>query len=121
MRGPSVVRDPHPLPSTGCQFGIWFNQEGQKLRQKFDLDSFSKIETLHNELHERFLTIYEIYFGSAEGIVYDPKAKLEKFKVSEELTSKAQNAFTELRERSYALIKELESLKKAIENSDKFS
>ena len=113
--GALVVRDPHPLASTECAFGLWFNKEGEGLYNALDIDGLETIHSLHDQLHEKYLLIYEIFFGSAEGVVYDRKARLTKRNVQQEQEEMAKQYFAELRELSYLMLQEIENLQKQIE------
>ena len=113
--GALVVRDPHPLASTECAFGLWFNKEGTNLYDTLQIEGLETIHSLHNQLHDKYLLIYETFFGSAEGIVYDRKAKLTKRNVLKTEEDQAKQHFTELRELSYMMLQEIENLQKHIE------
>ncbi len=115
--GESLVRDPHPLESTACQFGLWFNYEGVRLFKALNIDGIETIHTLHHQLHEKYLTIYEIYFGSAEGIVYDSKARLQKNTISITEEENVRENFRELRELSYLMLEEIQKLQTLLEDS----
>lgn len=52
-----------PAAHTECRFGIWFYGEGQKLDRLTGMDGLKEVETLHNELHECYRSIYELYAG----------------------------------------------------------
>jgi hypothetical protein len=117
--GKSLVRDPHPLESTACQFGLWFNSEGEVLFNMLKINGIDTIHTLHNQLHEKYLTIYEIYFGSAEGIIYDSKVKLQKNTISITEEEKAREHFAELRKLSYLMLGEIEKLQTVLEDNHK--
>ncbi|HFS85348.1 MAG TPA: hypothetical protein ENK72_01890 [Epsilonproteobacteria bacterium] len=120
IKGKNVVRDPHPIASTHCQFGLWFNKEGETLYQILEVEGFERIHQLHHALHEKYLNIYEIYFGSAKGVVYDSSAKLEKRTVSREMEENAQQEFEFLRGLSRKMLEELAVLENTVKTSDKF-
>ena len=119
-RGSSAIRDPHPLASTACQFGIWFNDEGKNLYEKLGTDGFSKIHLLHDKLHEKYLNIYEIYFGSAEGVAYNQKAVLTKNTISKAQEEEAQAHMAKLRKLSYLMLEELTELQEEVKKSALF-
>ncbi len=119
-RGSSAIRDPHPLASTACQFGLWFNDEGKNLYQKLGTEGFEKIHLLHDKLHEKYLNIYEIYFGSAEGIVYNQKAVLTKNTIFKEQEEQAQVHMATLRKLSYDMLEELRELQEEVKRSTLF-
>ena len=107
VEGKNMVRDPHPLSSSACMFGMWFNKEGKKLYKILNIDGDVNIHRIHEKLHEKYLNIYEIYFGSAEGIIYNQKVSLAKRKVSKKEDKKAKLLMKELRELSYQMIEEI--------------
>jgi len=115
--GKSLVRDPHPLESTACQFGLWFSTEGEVLFNKLEINGIETIHTLHNKLHEKYLTIYEIYFGSAEGIVYNSKVSLKKNTISIIEEKEAREHLEELRSLSYLMLGEIEKLQSVLEKT----
>jgi len=119
-RGSSAIRDPHPLASTACQFGLWFNDEGKNLYDKLGTEGFDKIHLLHTKLHEKYLNIYEIYFGSSEGIVYNQKAVLTKNTISKLQEEEAQAHMAKLRKLSYAMLEELSVLQEEVKQSTLF-
>lgn len=112
--GGPKVRDPHPLESSCCQFGVWLNTDGINMLNSLEMDNVSHIQSLHNQLHEKYNSIYEIYFGSSEGIVYDSKVTLVKNTISKNDETIAKEYMSQLRELSYALLGELEKVEKHI-------
>jgi len=120
VEGKNIVRDPHPLESTACQFGLWFHGEGEKLYDMLQIEGNSTIRLIHNKLHEKYLKIYEIYFGSAEGILYDQKARLEKQKVSIAKEEEAKGFLQDLRELSYRMLDKITHLENAVKDSQGF-
>ena len=120
VEGKNMVRDPHPLESTACQFGLWFNREGEKLYKILQIDGKSTIHLLHNKLHEKYLNIYEIYFGSAEGIIYDAKVRLEKKTVSVIEDETAKKLMEDLRKLSYRMLDEIIHLENVVKDSNRF-
>ena len=118
--GKNMVRDPHPLESTACQFGLWFNSEGEKLYKLLGIEGDDTVRLIHNKLHEKYLAIYEIYFGSAEGIVYDQKAKLLKKNVSKAEDERARSLMQDLKKLSYRMLEEIIHLENTVKKSNSF-
>jgi len=59
----SLNKDFIPFDSTECGLGVWINQEGKKLRHIKRIDELIKdIENHHDELHNIYLNIYQIFF-----------------------------------------------------------
>jgi len=52
-----------PINSTDCEFGKWYYNEGQNIR---NLPGFKEIEDLHSELHDTYREIFVILFGEIE-------------------------------------------------------
>jgi len=96
---------------------LWFNSEGVRLFKALKIDGTERIHTLHHQLHEKYLTIYEIYFGSAEGIVYDSKVRLQKNTISITEEEKVRKNFQELRELSYLMLEEIQKVQILLEDS----
>jgi len=84
------------------------------------IEGNSTIRLIHNKLHEKYLKIYEIYFGSAEGILYDQKARLEKQKVSIAKEEEAKGFLQDLRELSYRMLDKITHLENAVKDSQGF-
>jgi len=120
VEGKNMVRDPHPLASTACQFGLWFNDEGHKLYVLLDIEGEGKIRLLHDKLHDKYLKIYEIYFGSAEGIIYNQKARLAKKAVSKKEDEEAKGLMQDLKKLSYRMLEEIIHLENVVQNSNTF-
>ena len=120
VQGQNMVRDPHPLESTACKFGLWFNSEGEKLYKILEIEGEDIIHLLHNKLHEKYLRIYEIYFGSAEGIVYNSKVRLTKNTVSIAEDEKAKELMQDLRKLSYRMLDEIIHLENVVKDSNSF-
>ena len=120
VEGKNMVRDPHPLASTACQFGLWFNSEGEKLYKLLNLDGDNTVRLIHDKLHEKYLSIYEIYFGSAEGIVYNQKARLLKREVTQEEDERAKSLMQDLKKLSYRMLEEIIHLENTVKNSNSF-
>jgi len=52
-----------PFDATECGLGIWLREEGKKLQHIQKLNKIIlKIEYRHNELHNIYLNIYQIFF-----------------------------------------------------------
>lgn len=116
----NAIRDPHPMSNFECSFGKWFMGDGEKIYKLLGTSGFEEIDKLHQLLHDRYLLIYELYFGSAEGIIYNQKAKLEKINVSKMVDDMARAHFQELRDLSYKMIQKIEELEDAINSSSDF-
>ncbi|QOP46654.1 CZB domain-containing protein [Sulfurimonas paralvinellae] len=54
-----------PIDPRESEFGKWFYKEGQKLKKLSNnpLECMQNIETLHQQLHERYSEIYNTFFS----------------------------------------------------------
>ncbi len=90
------------------------------MAMKVDAQRYKNIDSLHQDVHGKYIEIYEIYFGSAENVVYDQKAIIEKRNVSPDEEAQARKSFEELRSISYKLLDEIAALEKRVEVSETF-
>lgn len=65
INGLDIKEDAIPVDSTECNFGKWFYSDGQMLNALSNnpLECMQKIETLHFNLHDTYLSIFNIYFS----------------------------------------------------------
>ncbi|MBU1658419.1 CZB domain-containing protein [bacterium] len=65
INGIDIKEDAIPIDSTECKFGQWFYSDGQKLNALANnpLECMTKVEKLHFELHDVYLSIFNIYFN----------------------------------------------------------
>lgn len=65
INGIEIKEDAIPVDSTECKFGEWFYGDGQKLNAMSNNPSecMLNIERLHFELHDVYLSIFNIYFN----------------------------------------------------------
>jgi len=112
--GPAIVRGVMPLKCTECQFGLWFYKEGERFFNEFEMHADSRVENLHNNLHEEYLKIYNIYFDTTENLAFDKSAKMQKKVITQEEKEIVTIYFNKLRSLSYEMIAEIQRLENYI-------
>ncbi|MBU0633365.1 CZB domain-containing protein [bacterium] len=115
IKGLDIQKDDIPIDSKECEFGKWFYGDGQKLsalssRQE---ECISKIEQLHNDLHEKYLNIYNIYFGNHKQGVLSKFFKIRQ-EVSIHDITKAKEYYDKLEEISNELIAQINLLERLL-------
>lgn len=117
ISGLPVDKEFIPLESTTCDFGIWFYEEGAKLRLVPTIDNLiNRIEYHHNELHDAYMDIYKIFF-----IVPHQRSLLHKiltFNSKELSTAEKESAkahFKYLRRSSEELLAVLDILEERVQ------
>jgi len=116
VEGLPVDKEFVPLKATSCLFGKWLYSEGVVLNQISKTNKLmQKIELMHNELHDTYQNIYEIFF-----INPNEKSLIHKFftlnasKVSNNEQEKAKIYFKYLQRASEELMSLLTELEKEI-------
>jgi len=116
VEGLPVDKEFIPLKSDSCLFGRWLYTEGNMLHKIPRVKRLMKeIEVKHNELHEVYQNIYEIFF-----LMPSKKSILQKFftfnyhNVSPREKEEAQIYFTYLQHASKELMDVLTQLEKII-------
>jgi mevalonate kinase len=68
INGVDIKEDAIPVDSTECKFGQWFYSDGQVLNALSNnpLECMQKIESLHFELHDNYLSIFNVYFAETK-------------------------------------------------------
>jgi hypothetical protein len=109
----TVEKNDIPVKHTECHFGRWFYSEGVKLAQLDKLNYIEQIDKKHQELHEEYKKIYNIYFAHDDrsffGKLFNTKPTI--FYSDEQL---AKRSFQNLQEISKDLLNLLELLEKHI-------
>jgi hypothetical protein len=77
VAGIPVEKDHVPVIHTNCAFGKWYYGRGQQLSS---LSAYRAIETPHEMLHQIYMKIFNLLFGSGESTffkrVFGSKGKL---------------------------------------------
>ena len=105
-----------PLDPAMCHFGQWLYSEGYKLHKIESLhDMIETIENHHNDLHDAYTIIYEIYF-----IIPKHRSVLEKLfafqadNITPTEHEEAKYYFEDIQKSSQNLISSLKILQKLI-------
>ena len=119
VSGFDVKEDAIPLDSTGCKFGQWFYSDGQKLRTLLtgSTDTWGKIEEYHIQIHDIYLNIFKIFYGTGKKGFFS-KLLGGKKKVNDSDRETAQKYLDEIRRVSRLLIHEIEQLEKEVLSID---
>ena len=113
ISGRSIEKNEVPVEYTACNFGRWLYSDGQKLAKLDGIDYLEDITKKHQELHEEYRKIYNIYFGqdnrSFLGKLFNSKPKI--YYSDQQL---AQKHYQKLRDISGDLLSLIELLEKRI-------
>jgi len=68
INGIDIEESAIPVNSTECKFGQWFYSDGQILNALANnpLECMQRIEKLHFDLHDKYLSIFSIYFSGTK-------------------------------------------------------
>lgn len=113
IEGIPVEKDAIPLDSTECAFGEWFYGAGQQLNALPNNDCLDMIETLHASLHDLYLRIFKIYFGTTDRSVLS-RLFGTKRKVSQAEKEMAREQYAALESVSKELLHEITKLERRL-------
>lgn len=108
-----VEKDAIPLDYTECMFGQWFYSDGQEIAMMPGMDCIGQIGTKHQELHDEYMKIFQIYFGETNKSFFSKLFNLRK-KVSEAEQDTARQYYENLKNISDELLKHIEKLERRI-------
>jgi len=116
VKGLPVNSEFIPLEAISCRFGKWLYSDGIQLRQlEVSNKLFKEIELKHNELHETYKNIYQIFFVAPSKKSIIKKIFLFNYHaVSSNEQEKAEIYFKYLKRTSDELIQILNKLEKEI-------
>ena len=117
ISGIEIEQGAIPVDSTECKFGKWFYSDGQMLNALSNnpLECMQMIETLHFELHDKYLTIFNIYFAESKKVGFF--AKLLGFKrkaITESEHILAKRYYYEMEAISKNLLNEINRLERRL-------
>lgn len=115
ISGLPVDKDFIPLKSTSCGFGTWFYSRGTKLRT-FEATRYimDEIEYHHNDLHDTYNKIYNLYFVIPENRSFLTKVlTFNSKKISSSEIEEAKIYFRQLTRSSEELLNLLDRLELA--------
>ena len=101
------------LNADECGVGLWYKEEGQKLRaiKTIPADSMNLIESLHNKIHEVYANIHPIYFDAEKKSLLKRLIQRKK-KVDPKEVEMAKAHLKEIEKISFELIEELQRLER---------
>jgi hypothetical protein len=117
INGVDVKEDSIPVDSTECNFGKWFYKEGQILNALSNnpLECMQKIESLHFEIHNTYLHIFNIYFSEEKkGGFFSKLFNLKRKKLSQVEIELAQQHYAKLEGISVELLDEINRLERRL-------
>ena len=117
INGVDIKEDSIPVDSTECKFGQWFYSDGQVLNALSNnpLECMQKIEGLHFELHDNYLSIFNIYFthGKKPGF-FSKIFGVKKRVLSPSEVQLAHERYARLEEISKELLDEINRLERRL-------
>ena len=117
INGVDVEENAIPVDSTECNFGKWFYSDGQVLNALSNnpLECMNHIETLHFDLHDKYLQIFNIYFSEEKkGGFFAKLFGLKRKKIDESEQKRAQEYYTEMETISKQLLDEISRLERRL-------
>jgi len=117
INGIDVKEDAIPVDSTECKFGQWFYSDGQILNALSNnpLECMQLIESLHFDLHDTYLSIFNIYFSESKKKGFF--AKLFGFKrkeISQAEQAAAKEYYEKMETISHRLLEEINRLERRL-------
>lgn len=117
INGADVQEETIPVDATECNFGKWFYADGQMLNALSNnpLECMQKIESLHFDLHDTYLHIFNIYFSKEKkGGFLSKLLGLKRKKVSQGEIHLAQEYYDKLEGISGKLLDEINRLERRL-------
>jgi len=117
INGVDVNENAIPVDSTECKFGQWFYSDGQILNALSNnpLECMQSIESLHFNLHDKYLSIFNIYFSQEKKAGFFAKLLgLKKKTITESEHLLAESYYQEMEEVSKALLDEINRLERRL-------
>ncbi len=115
INGIEVKEDAIPVDSTECKFGRWFYSDGQILNALSNnpLECMMKIESLHFNLHDVYMNIFNIYFNKPKSgffaKLFGSKKSLNDYEID-----KAKQYYANLELISKELLEEINRLERRL-------
>jgi len=116
INGLDVEENAIPVDSTECKFGKWFYSDGQILNALTNNppECMSNIESLHFNLHDVYMQIFNIYFNKQKGTLFTRFFGLKRKNVSEVETKVAHEYYEKMEEISRNLLDEINRLERRL-------
>lgn len=116
INGVDVNEEAVPVDSTECNFGKWFYGEGQKLNALSNNppECMQNIERLHFQLHDTYLTIFNIYFNKPKSGFFAKIFGTKKATLTPEELTLAKMNYEKMEGISHQLIDEINRLERRL-------
>ncbi|MBU0721574.1 CZB domain-containing protein [bacterium] len=116
INGVEVKEDAIPIDSTECKFGQWFYSDGQKLNALTNnpLECMEKVEKLHFELHDIYLSIFNIYFNKPKKGFFSKLFGSKRIDVSAHEVEEAKGYYEKMADVSKDLLEEINRLERRL-------
>ena len=116
INGLDVEENAIPVDSTECKFGKWFYSDGQILNALTNNppECMSNIESLHFNLHDVYMQIFNIYFNKQKGTLFTRFFGLKRKNVSEVETKVAHEYYDKMEGISRDLLDEINRLERRL-------
>ena len=103
ISGMPVEKEAIPRDYTECVFGQWYYSDGQDIALLPGMSVMDSIGTKHQELHDMYFKIFQVYFGTGAQGFFSKLLKMKK-KISEAEKEMAQHYFKDLENISQELL-----------------
>ncbi|MDF1876370.1 CZB domain-containing protein [Sulfurimonas sp. SAG-AH-194-L11] len=117
INGIDVEESSIPIDSTECKFGKWFYSDGQMLNALSNnpLECMKSIEDLHFALHDKYLSIFNVYFAQSKKAGFFAKMfGFNKKTISDAEHTLAQSYYEEMEKISHELLDEINRLERRL-------
>ena len=107
-----------PVNPKESDFGRWFYNEGQRLKKLSNnpLECMKNIELLHEQLHERYLELYHIYFGEEKKACFFSKLLgAKRLEITEEEKKSVDKLLRLMESDAKEFVTEIERLERRLE------
>jgi len=116
INGLDVEENAIPVDSTECKFGKWFYSDGQILNALTNNppECMSNIESLHFNLHDVYMQIFNIYFNKGKGSFFTKFFGLKRKNVSDVEVKVAHEYYDNMEQISRDLLDEINRLERRL-------
>ena len=117
INGIDIEESAIPVDSTECKFGKWFYSDGQILNALSNnpVECMQSIETLHFNLHDTYLKIFNVYFSAEKKTGFFAKLfGFKRKKISDVEHEMAERYYVEMEKVSKVLVDEINKLERRL-------
>jgi len=117
INGIDIEESAIPVDSTECKFGKWFYSDGQILNALSNnpVECMQSIETLHFNLHDTYLKIFNVYFSAEKKTGFFAKLfGFKRKKISDVEHDMAEKYYIEMEKVSKVLVEEINKLERRL-------